>query len=95
MGELGPESERLHRQVGEAARAAGVSHLLATGPMSKHTVDAFGAEGSWFESIDALVNELRRTLTGGVNVLVKGSRSSRMERVVRAVQVEPTSRRRA
>lgn len=86
MGELGVESERLHRRVGEAAKEAGVSRLFATGPQMRHAVDAFGARGAWFDSIEALVEALRGSLTSGVSLLVKGSRASHMERVVHALR---------
>ncbi|HET6630795.1 MAG TPA: UDP-N-acetylmuramoyl-tripeptide--D-alanyl-D-alanine ligase [Woeseiaceae bacterium] len=89
MGELGPESANLHRQVGEALAAAGVDRLFATGPLSRHAVEAFGGDGTWAESVDALEDLLVRQLgdrgAQGVNVLVKGSRAMRMERVVRAL----------
>lgn len=89
MGELGPESVNLHRQVGAALSAAGIDRLFATGHLSRHVVEAFGGSGSWVESVDALIALLVRELqdhgAGGVNVLVKGSRAMRMERVVQAL----------
>lgn len=85
MGELGNATEALHASVGQAAKQLGVSRLLATGVLTRHTVSAFGAGGQWFGSVDELVDELRRTLKPGYRVLVKGSRSARMERVVEAL----------
>jgi UDP-N-acetylmuramoyl-tripeptide--D-alanyl-D-alanine ligase len=95
MGELGHDQEALHRQVGVAVRAAGVSRLLATGPLSRLTVQAYGEHGEWFASVDALVAELTRSAASGVNILVKGSRAAHMERVVDALRSDSTSRRRA
>lgn len=95
MGELGSDSEKLHRQVGEAARKAGVSRLFATGPLMRHAVDAFGARGSWFESVETLIDALRRSLASDVSVLVKGSRATHMERVVHALRNDNPARRRA
>lgn len=95
MGELGAESERLHRQVGEAARKAGVSRLFATGPLMRHAVDAFGPSGAWFDSVEALVDALRRSLESDASVLVKGSRAMHMERVVHALRDDNPARRRA
>lgn len=95
MGELGLDQEALHRQVGAAARAAGVARLLATGPLSRQTVQAYGEHGEWFASVEALVDELTRSATSGVNILVKGSRAAHMERVVDALRADSTSRRRA
>lgn len=95
MGELGAETERLHGQVGESARKAGVSRLYATGPLMRHAVDAFGKDGVWFDSVEALVDALRRSLTSEVNLLVKGSRAMHMERVVHALRSDNPERRRA
>lgn len=95
MGELGTESERLHRQVGEAAKGAGVSRLFAVGPLMRHAVDAFGGRGAWFDSVEALVDALRGSLTKDVSLLVKGSRATHMERVVHALRNDTATRRRA
>ena len=85
MGELGEDSERLHFDVGEAVRQAGVDRLFATGELSRSTAEAFGERGFWFDEIEALIEVLTETVTADVNVLVKGSRFMRMERVVQAL----------
>lgn len=93
MKELGDNAAALHREVGEAARACGVDRLFALGDLSRNTVEGFGEHASWYGSIDALVDELSDTLSDSVNVLVKGSRSMRMERVVDALRdLEPARR---
>jgi len=90
MKELGPNAASLHREVGEAARACGIDRLFALGDLSRNTVEGFGEHASWFGSVDALVDELSDKLKNSVNVLVKGSRSMHMERVVDALrEVEP------
>jgi len=86
MGELGGSAERLHSESGARLRALGVERLYAVGPMSRHMVEAFGKDGRWFESHEALSRALRSELKSGVTVLVKGSRSMRMERVVEALR---------
>ena len=85
MKELGTDSSKMHREVGDAARAMGVSRLFATGEMSAHTVDAFGEGAEHFDSREALVESLRRQLRPGINCLVKGSRSMGMETVVEGI----------
>ena len=85
MKELGTDSSKMHREVGEAARVMGVRRLFVTGPMSQHMVDLFGPGAIHFESRDELVAALCRELHPGVNCLVKGSRSMGMEAVVQAV----------
>jgi UDP-N-acetylmuramoyl-tripeptide--D-alanyl-D-alanine ligase len=86
MRELGDDAAALHRTVGDAAKQAGVSRLFATGPLSRNTADAFGKNAAWFETVDDLVRELKRVMSPDVNVLVKGSRSTQMERVVHALR---------
>jgi UDP-N-acetylmuramoyl-tripeptide--D-alanyl-D-alanine ligase len=90
MGELGARSPELHSSVGKAAKQLGIKRLFATGALSQHTVAAFGEGGQWFSSVAELVDELRQVLTPECHVLVKGSRSARMERVVDALHPPAT-----
>jgi len=85
MAELGDDGELLHAHTGWVVREAGVDNLLATGPLSKHTVESFGENGRWYESIDALVADLEPAVNENDVILVKGSRSMGMERVVDAL----------
>ena len=88
MGEVGDQSHACHQEVGLHARAAGLTHLLATGQASQATVTAFGEGAMHFEDMAALIqNVLLHTRNGFWSVLVKGSRFMKMERVVKAMQV--------
>jgi UDP-N-acetylmuramoyl-tripeptide--D-alanyl-D-alanine ligase len=91
MGELGASAERLHAESGARLRGLGVERLYAFGPMSRHAAEAFGAGARWFEDLDALTRALRAEAGPGVTLLVKGSRSMRMERVVEALRPQPTA----
>ncbi|MGQ0586634.1 MAG: UDP-N-acetylmuramoyl-tripeptide--D-alanyl-D-alanine ligase [Gammaproteobacteria bacterium] len=82
MAELGRGAEQLHHAAGEDARALGIERLYALGPLARHAAAGFGAGAVHFEDVDALVAEIRERLAPDVAVLVKGSRSARMERVV-------------
>jgi UDP-N-acetylmuramoyl-tripeptide--D-alanyl-D-alanine ligase len=95
MGELGDTAAQLHREAGGFARRAGVARLFAVGELSRHTVDGFGDGAVWLPSIEALVDALRAEISDDVNVLVKGSRFMRMERVVNALAAAQTMRREA
>ncbi len=85
MGELGDDAAALHREVGKEIHGAGVTRLFALGPLSKHAVEAFGAGADWFASAEDLLAALEPSLAAGTNVLVKGSRSMRMERLAQAL----------
>ncbi len=95
MKELGDDAAELHREVGEAVRASGVSRLFAYGDLASSAAEGFGEHATWYTSIDALVDELGAELSAGVSVLVKGSRSMRMERVVDALREPEPVRREA
>ena len=85
MGELGEHAQAAHVDIGRYAREQGVERLFATGPLSALAVEAFGAGARWFPDTETLTRELDATLAGDVRLLVKGSRSNRLERVVDAL----------
>ena len=85
MRELGADAEVLHAEAGRRAKSAGIARLYALGPLSRHAVDAFGADGHHFESHAALAQALEGQLRDGVRVLVKGSRGSAMDKIVSAL----------
>lgn len=85
MRELGSEAEAAHSKVGAYAASAGVDYLLASGELSKITVEAFGDRARYFESQAELIAECKRLAAPGDVFLIKGSRGSRMETVVTAL----------
>tara|TARA_R110002096_G_scaffold116164_3_gene251756 strand:- start:15317 stop:16675 length:1359 start_codon:yes stop_codon:yes gene_type:complete len=94
MKELGEDAEDLHREVGASARASGVDRLFAFGDLAKHSADGFGDGARWYSEMHDLLADV--ALVGAdVNVLVKGSRSMRMERVVAALRQTSTERKQA
>jgi UDP-N-acetylmuramoyl-tripeptide--D-alanyl-D-alanine ligase len=82
MGELGELARSSHVDIGRYAREHGVQRLFATGPMSTLAVEAFGTGASWFPDTESLARAVEAELTPRVTLLVKGSRSNRLERVV-------------
>jgi UDP-N-acetylmuramoyl-tripeptide--D-alanyl-D-alanine ligase len=94
MKELGADARELHREVGASARACGVDRLLALGELCKFSVEAFGNGASWYENIDALLAAVG-AVPAATNVLVKGSRSMHMERVVDALRAPDDVRKKA
>jgi len=85
MGELGDTAASLHQRVGELAKKVGIEHLFAVGPLSRAAVEAFGPNGRHFDSHEALVETLRPMMHSNMTVLVKGSRSMKMERIVAGI----------
>ena len=85
LAELGNGAESLHHRLGQSAAAAGIEALWATGEMCRQAVAGFGAGGRFFADQAALIAELRQSLGAQDTVLVKGSRSAGMERVVQAL----------
>jgi UDP-N-acetylmuramoyl-tripeptide--D-alanyl-D-alanine ligase len=80
MGEVGAQGAAFHREVGSYAASRKISRLYAIGEATRHAVEAFGAQGKHFDSLDALVTQIE-----GKSILVKGSRFMKMERVVAAL----------
>ncbi len=91
MAELGDESEQLHREVGLAAKAAGVDRVLSTGQFS-HFMSESSEVGEHFSDKTALTERLRQLLSEHkeMTVLIKGSRSAAMEQVVQSLQEKGT-----
>jgi UDP-N-acetylmuramoyl-tripeptide--D-alanyl-D-alanine ligase len=97
MLELGPEEERLHREIGVAA-AEGLDGLVAVGPRGRWIAEAALAAGlrvvSTAEDADQASAVVERDLAPGVGdlLLVKGSRGVELDRLVDALAVRsPTS----
>ncbi|SKC03906.1 UDP-N-acetylmuramoyl-tripeptide--D-alanyl-D-alanine ligase [Kosakonia radicincitans] len=91
MAELGDESEACHIQVGEAAKGVGIDKVLSVGKLSKALSAASGV-GEHFNDKAAVVARLKALIAEQqiITILVKGSRSSAMEEVVRELQENGT-----
>lgn len=85
MAELGPRAQELHEEAGRTARALGIDRVLGLGPLAGAAARAFGTGGESFEQLEDLLDCARAQLGADGVVLVKGSRSARMERVVAAL----------
>ena len=88
MAELGDDAEALHRQAGVDAGAAGIDRVHTLGELTVGTAAAFGAGATVHADMESLLAALRAELPPAATVLVKGSRSMRMERVVSALLAE-------
>ena len=81
FGELGPDSPKMHEEMGVFIKARGVVRLLAVGADSKNTVQAFGKGATFFEKQQDLIDVLKQELKGDETILIKGSRAQHMENV--------------
>lgn len=95
MGELGEKARYYHEKVGEYALQKGVSSFYSLGVLSQSASDVFCKQGKHFSDLTELVEELSNELAGehqDISILIKGSRSARMERVVAAIERSPVGK---
>jgi UDP-N-acetylmuramoyl-tripeptide--D-alanyl-D-alanine ligase len=85
LAELGADAAQLHEDVGRLTRAAGIEQLVTVGTLSARASAAFGAGGVHFAAQTELLAWLLPQLGAADRVVVKGSRSARMERIVNAL----------
>lgn len=82
LSEVGIELESHYRQIGKYAQEKGIDNVFTCGNQVQQVINAFGKGGKHFETKAALLSELRPLLDTKVAVLIKGSRSAKMETIV-------------
>lgn len=87
MVELGPEAPTLHRQLGEGLERDKLDHVLTVGPMARHLAEAARTQlgedrVTACADKEELLEALRQKLSPNDLLLVKGSRSWRLEELV-------------
>jgi len=94
FAELGADSEQIHRQIGLQVLQSEVQRFYAVGQQMKEAANAFNAESAsanrqamHFATKEALADHLEGELKSGVVVLVKGSRSQALEKVVEKITI--------
>jgi len=90
MAELGEQAASWHAEIGQYARERGIDQVWTTGELSEHASSAFKG-GRHFDTQAELLIAIETEITAASTILVKGSRSSQMEVVVRAL-TEPEAR---
>lgn len=88
MKELGGEAKSLHQTAGESIRQAGIDYLFTYGELSALAAQAFGEGAYHFNEQEKLVSALKPFLHNTTTILVKGSRSMRMEKVVSGLMAQ-------
>jgi UDP-N-acetylmuramoyl-tripeptide--D-alanyl-D-alanine ligase len=84
MGEVGNQGPAFHAEVGSYAAERGVQALYTLGDLSVHASQAFGAS-QHFADMDSLLAVAIAQVGQFQSVVIKGSRSMKMERVVQAL----------
>jgi UDP-N-acetylmuramoyl-tripeptide--D-alanyl-D-alanine ligase len=84
MRELGPHTEALHRQTGEALRQLGLDRVLVYGTEARALAQGFGDRARAFPDFDALRDDPAGlgSIPEGARILVKGSLFWRASRAV-------------
>lgn len=85
MAELGEDSAQMHQQAVQNAKHSGVKKLYALGERSCQAAAVFGDDGYCFSEHAKLADFVRPRLNSNVNLLIKGSRSAQMEKLVMAL----------
>jgi UDP-N-acetylmuramoyl-tripeptide--D-alanyl-D-alanine ligase len=83
MAELGPDAERFHREIGRHARARGIDVLIPVGEEAAELYgEGFGEPVERAADPEEAGRILERVARPGDRVLIKGSRSAGLERVL-------------
>lgn len=82
MKELGQEAQVIHQNIGREIRGAGIDYLFTFGELSAQTASSFGEGAYHFNEQAKLINALKPFLYNQTIILIKGSRSMHMEKIV-------------
>jgi len=88
MAELGNQSLRLHEEIGRYAAERSIDRLLVTGTAMRRAADAYNKRRQGAEHFDTqaqLITRIQALPQSKLTLLVKGSRSAAMDRVVEAL----------
>lgn len=93
MAELGEQSHAAHQEIARYAKQQGVVSLWVLGDAARDMPFVFGTNAQWFASHEAMLVALLDTLSAvnpldSVTILVKGSRSAKMEKIVQGLNAQ-------
>lgn len=86
MRELGEKGPQYHEEIGVEAKKCGIEQLYCYGELTRHAASAFGKKAHFFFDQKELIKALKSHLNKEVTVLIKGSNSMQMDRVVAALR---------
>lgn len=85
MAELGDEAAQLHHEIALYAKQKGVNKLFSVGPFARVMSESFGKGAHSFDDCESAIPQLSQYLDQEHSILVKGSRVSKMERVINSL----------
>jgi UDP-N-acetylmuramoyl-tripeptide--D-alanyl-D-alanine ligase len=97
MGELGEHAEEAHRELGKQCAQLNLGQLIAFGTFSEELASSAESAGlrreciSNADHIDDIIRRVNHVLRPNDLILVKGSRSMKMERIVQALRAREAS----
>jgi UDP-N-acetylmuramoyl-tripeptide--D-alanyl-D-alanine ligase len=94
MAELGAQNDSGHREVAAKIQEVGVNSVILVGENGKIVQDElqkrhYNGKVQWFENSDSARMAVQNELQEGDTILVKGSQSARMEKVVKEIMADP------
>lgn len=92
MGELGPDAEILHREIGETVGHSGIDGLICVGDLSRHICAGATSvrpdlAAQYFPNKEDALTTLSQVILPGDQVLVKASRFMQFEEIVTALKM--------
>ena len=87
MVELGKDTEKYHSDIGRYAKTMGIDKFLSIGKHSKYASDIFGLDGQHFNDSSSLKSYLNTNIDSYTCILIKGSRSAKLEEYVNFLKV--------
>jgi UDP-N-acetylmuramoyl-tripeptide--D-alanyl-D-alanine ligase len=88
MGELGKDAEAAHQEIGSYAKQKGIEIFIGMGELSRLAVSSFGEDGIFLNERERFAEIIEPLLDDTVTVLIKGSRSQGMEKLLSQIQAD-------
>jgi UDP-N-acetylmuramoyl-tripeptide--D-alanyl-D-alanine ligase len=82
MKELGDDAKQMHFDAGTEIKTLGIHHLFTYGNLSMEAQCAFGNNAYHFNDREQLIAALKPYLKNNTTILIKGSRSMQMEKII-------------
>jgi UDP-N-acetylmuramoyl-tripeptide--D-alanyl-D-alanine ligase len=82
MKELGEEAKQIHFDAGTKIKEWGIHYLFTYGRLSAEAQRGFGENAYHFDDYEQLIAALKPYLKNNTTILIKGSRSMQMEKVL-------------